>query len=191
MHDATPSNSGCRSSSPIVTLYQQVPPPWLNRMPRPSGWGSEQFRIDDVHRNAVQTPLLSCCQDPHAPSFARAPCDHCFAGAPSKGGVYRMANFRVLDENSLSHQHSAEQSPQPTVTAAATATAEAEHPPPSTVATASTIIKPTKAAAKRTADGDDVDSKHFNDHMDSDYGGSVVQHCACLCSLSPPTAAHL
>lgn len=124
-----------------------------------------------------------------------------FARAPSKGGVYRMANFRMLDEKSLSHQHPAERSPQPTVAAvtAATATAEhvspmtepvrlrearattvaggilspAEHPPPSPVATASTVSKPTKAAAKRTADGDDVDSKHFNDHIDVDYG----HHC--------------
>jgi len=127
-----------------------------------------------------------------------------------------MANFRMLDEKSLSHQHPAERSPQPTVAAvtAATATAEhvspmtepvrlrearattvaggilspAEHPPPSPVATASTVSKPTKAAAKRTADGDDVDSKHFNDHIDVDYGGSVG--CATLCLLVIPVATH-
>lgn len=120
-----------------------------------------------------------------------------FARAPSKGGVYRMASFRLLDDDSLSHQHPTAgllqaqtagrrvtvESPEATTTAAGAILSPAERPSPSLAAAASAgvgaattavaVIRPTTAAAKRTADGDDVDSKHFNDHSDTDYG----HHC--------------
>jgi len=108
-----------------------------------------------------------------------------------------MASFRLLDDDSLSHQHPTAgllqaqtagrrvtvESPEATTTAAGAILSPAERPSPSLAAAASAgvgaattavaVIRPTTAAAKRTADGDDVDSKHFNDHSDTDYGTSV------------------